>query len=194
MFQYFCLTYSSFTFVSTFDCSISNNLLFLIWQIGQDMSPAPRSYSLHSTGPQGLKENGFLNLPATSLAPASTVLSIQVAQCTQEKIFVFNHLYFFNEEHFETLNTKYSRALSSQVRLKDKQEGNYLNRPMAPCNFCCQKKNLGIIDIIWTFSQNYHQPPWYPCSYLKVSIIWSVSQNYHQPPWYPCFNLKVGII
>ena len=60
--------------------------------------------------------------------------------------------------------------------------------------FVVRKRNLEIISIIWAFSQNYHQPPWYPCSYLKVGIKWSFSQNYHQPPWYPCFNLKVGII
>ena len=29
---------------------------------------------------------------------------------------------------------------------------------------------------------------------LKVGIMWSFSQNYHLTPWYPCFNLKVGII
>ena len=29
---------------------------------------------------------------------------------------------------------------------------------------------------------------------LKVGIMWSFFQNYHLTPWYPCFNLKVGII
>ena len=29
---------------------------------------------------------------------------------------------------------------------------------------------------------------------IKVGIIWSFSQNFHLTPWYPCFNLKVGVI
>ena len=80
------------------------------------------------------------------------------------------------------------------------------------------------VGIIWSFSQNYHQTPWYRCLDLKVGIIWSFpqnyyqtpcdqwpnwsiwsdwpkvgitwssSQNYHQTSWYPCFNPKIGII
>ena len=39
------------------------------------------------------------------------------------------------------------------------------------------------VGIIWSFSQNYHQTPWYLCFNLKVGIIWSLSQNYQQTPW-----------